>query len=82
NPEETARISIQVPKKGEDAAVGDDGVDALLGPAKKKRVTRSTTGCSLLQGGAPRTLLPGTMSWPKNLQRWLLRTLTSPVLFA
>ncbi|MCI93429.1 hypothetical protein A2U01_0114727, partial [Trifolium medium] len=44
NPEETARISIQVPKKGEDAAAGNDATDALLGPAKKKRATRSTTG--------------------------------------
>ncbi|MCI56213.1 hypothetical protein A2U01_0077464, partial [Trifolium medium] len=30
NQEETARISIQVPKKGEDATAGSDAVDALL----------------------------------------------------
>ncbi|MCI68501.1 hypothetical protein A2U01_0089762, partial [Trifolium medium] len=48
NPEETVRIFIQVPKKGEDAAAGNDATDALLGPAKKKRATRSTTGRSLL----------------------------------
>ncbi|MCI79172.1 hypothetical protein A2U01_0100443, partial [Trifolium medium] len=47
NPEETTRISIQAPKKGEDAAAGNDATDVLLGPTKKKRATRSTTGCSL-----------------------------------
>ncbi|MCI61116.1 hypothetical protein A2U01_0082372, partial [Trifolium medium] len=55
-PEETTRISIQVPKKGEDAAAGNDATDALLGPAKKKRVTRSTTGRSILQGGSTQNL--------------------------
>ncbi|MCI35094.1 hypothetical protein A2U01_0056315, partial [Trifolium medium] len=44
NPEETTRISIPVPRKGEDATAGGDATDALLGPAKKKRATRSTTG--------------------------------------
>ncbi|MCI85691.1 hypothetical protein A2U01_0106970, partial [Trifolium medium] len=56
NPEETARISIQVPKKGEDAAAGNDAADALLGLTKKKRATRSTTGRSLLQGGSTQNL--------------------------
>ncbi|MCI86434.1 hypothetical protein A2U01_0107715, partial [Trifolium medium] len=53
------RISIQVPKKGEDAAAGNDAIDALLGPAKKKRATRSTTGRSLLQGGSTQNLTAG-----------------------
>ncbi|MCI56640.1 hypothetical protein A2U01_0077891, partial [Trifolium medium] len=38
-------------KKGEDATAGSDATDTLLGPAKKNRATRSTTGRSLLQGG-------------------------------
>ncbi|MCI45036.1 hypothetical protein A2U01_0066275, partial [Trifolium medium] len=43
NQEETTRISIQVPNKGEDATAEGDATDALLSPAKKKRATRSTT---------------------------------------
>ncbi|MCI83601.1 hypothetical protein A2U01_0104877, partial [Trifolium medium] len=37
NQAETARISFQVPKKGEDATAECDATDALLNPAKKKR---------------------------------------------
>ncbi|MCI54916.1 hypothetical protein A2U01_0076166, partial [Trifolium medium] len=57
--EETSRISIQIPKKGEDTATGNDATDALLGPAKKKRAARNTTGCSLLQGGSTQNLATG-----------------------
>ncbi|MCI83451.1 hypothetical protein A2U01_0104727, partial [Trifolium medium] len=50
-------ISIQVPKKGEDATAEGDATDAILRPAKKKRVTRSTTGRYLpLQGGSSQSL--------------------------
>ncbi|MCI50918.1 hypothetical protein A2U01_0072162, partial [Trifolium medium] len=49
NPEETARISIPVPKKGEDATAEGGLTDALVNPTKKKRATRSNTGRSLLQ---------------------------------
>ncbi|MCI70577.1 hypothetical protein A2U01_0091840, partial [Trifolium medium] len=37
---ETARISIQVPNKGEDAISEGDATCDLVSPAKKKRVTR------------------------------------------
>ncbi|MCI78103.1 hypothetical protein A2U01_0099373, partial [Trifolium medium] len=37
-------------------AAGNDATDALLGPAKKKRATMSTTGHSLLQGGSTQNL--------------------------
>ncbi|MCI42333.1 hypothetical protein A2U01_0063570, partial [Trifolium medium] len=42
---------IQVPKKGEDATAEGDATNDLLNPAKKKRVTGSTTGRSLLLQG-------------------------------
>ncbi|MCI05173.1 hypothetical protein A2U01_0026223, partial [Trifolium medium] len=51
--EETARISIQVPKKGEDANTEGHAPNVLVSPAKKKRVTRGTTGRSLLQVPRP-----------------------------
>ncbi|MCI89086.1 hypothetical protein A2U01_0110374, partial [Trifolium medium] len=38
------RISIEIPKKGEDATIGGDSTDALVNPTKKKRATRSNTG--------------------------------------
>ncbi|MCI85070.1 hypothetical protein A2U01_0106349, partial [Trifolium medium] len=50
--EETARISIEVPKKGGGAIGEGDPSEALPGPAKKKRGTRSNTGRALLQGGS------------------------------
>ncbi|MCI53039.1 hypothetical protein A2U01_0074285, partial [Trifolium medium] len=56
NPKETARISVQVPNKGEDATTEGDASDALLSPAKKKRATRSSTGRSLLQGESTHNL--------------------------
>ncbi|MCI70993.1 hypothetical protein A2U01_0092256, partial [Trifolium medium] len=59
NQEETARISIEVPKKGEDATAEGDATEALLNPAKKKRATRSNTGRSLLQGGTTQNLTVG-----------------------
>ncbi|MCI38397.1 hypothetical protein A2U01_0059625, partial [Trifolium medium] len=45
--DEAARISIEVPRKGEDASAESDETDALVHPAKKKRATRSNTGRSL-----------------------------------
>ncbi|MCI86176.1 hypothetical protein A2U01_0107456, partial [Trifolium medium] len=58
--EETARISIPIPKKGEDATAGGESSDALINPAKKKRATRSNTGCGLLQGGSAQNLSAGS----------------------
>ncbi|MCI64729.1 hypothetical protein A2U01_0085987, partial [Trifolium medium] len=49
NQEETARISIEIPKKGEDATAEGDETNALVPPTKKKRATRSNTGRALLQ---------------------------------
>ncbi|MCI35739.1 hypothetical protein A2U01_0056960, partial [Trifolium medium] len=51
-PEETARISIQIPKKGGDVAAEGDETSTLAPPTKKKRATRSNTGRALLQGGS------------------------------
>ncbi|MCI39152.1 hypothetical protein A2U01_0060383, partial [Trifolium medium] len=65
--EETARISIQILKKGEDATAGSAAADALLGPAKKKRTTRSTTGRSLLQGGSTQNLTAGDAAVDQEL---------------
>ncbi|MCI51537.1 hypothetical protein A2U01_0072781, partial [Trifolium medium] len=60
NQEEPTRISIQVPKKGENVTAEGDAADDLLGPAKKKRLTKSTTGRSLLhQGGNSQNLTAG-----------------------
>ncbi|MCI42731.1 hypothetical protein A2U01_0063968, partial [Trifolium medium] len=56
NQEDTAHISIEVPKKGEDATAEGDSIDAFVNPAKKKRATRSNTGRSLLQGGSTQNL--------------------------
>ncbi|MCI72396.1 hypothetical protein A2U01_0093659, partial [Trifolium medium] len=57
--EETTRISIEVPRKGEDALAEGDETDALVHPAKKKRATMSNTGRSLLQGGSTKNLTAG-----------------------
>ncbi|MCI83545.1 hypothetical protein A2U01_0104821, partial [Trifolium medium] len=51
-PEETSRISIQIPKKGGGATAESDTTDAPPNPMKKKRATRSSTGRALLQGGS------------------------------
>ncbi|MCI49926.1 hypothetical protein A2U01_0071170, partial [Trifolium medium] len=60
NQEETTRISIQVPKQGDDVIAEGDATDDLLSPVKKKRVTRSTTRRSLpLQGGSGQNLTSG-----------------------
>ncbi|MCI49421.1 hypothetical protein A2U01_0070665, partial [Trifolium medium] len=80
NQEETTRISIEIPKKEEDATADGGETDALVHIAKKKRATRSNTRRSLLQGGSAQNLAAGVTPWPKNLQRWLLKTLKSPVL--
>ncbi|MCI83063.1 hypothetical protein A2U01_0104338, partial [Trifolium medium] len=57
--EDTTRISIEVPRKGEDASAEGEETYALVHPAKKKRVTRSNTGRSLLQGGSTQNLTAG-----------------------
>ncbi|MCI82468.1 hypothetical protein A2U01_0103742, partial [Trifolium medium] len=46
--EEPVRISIEIPKKGEDVAAEGDGNTALALPTKKKRATRGSTGRPLL----------------------------------
>ncbi|MCI70890.1 hypothetical protein A2U01_0092153, partial [Trifolium medium] len=43
NPDEAARISVEIHKKGEGVAAEGDGVDTLAPPSKKKRGTRSNT---------------------------------------
>ncbi|MCI73452.1 hypothetical protein A2U01_0094716, partial [Trifolium medium] len=57
NPEETTRISIQVPKKGEDATTEGDATDAPLGPAKKKGQRGVPQGALCFKAGAHRTSL-------------------------
>ncbi|MCI62869.1 hypothetical protein A2U01_0084126, partial [Trifolium medium] len=52
-------FSIEIPKKGEVAAADGDETDALAHPVKKKRVTRSNTRRSLLQGGSTQTIAAG-----------------------
>ncbi|MCI47363.1 hypothetical protein A2U01_0068604, partial [Trifolium medium] len=52
NQDETARISIEIPKMGEDVAAEGDETSALAPLTKKKRATRSSTGRALLQGGS------------------------------
>ncbi|MCI93639.1 hypothetical protein A2U01_0114937, partial [Trifolium medium] len=42
--EEAARISIGIPKKGEDVTAEGDETNALVPPTKKKRATRSSAG--------------------------------------
>ncbi|MCI74357.1 hypothetical protein A2U01_0095621, partial [Trifolium medium] len=65
--------SIQVPKKGEDATTEGDATDDLLSPAKKKRVTRSTTGRSLLlQGGNSQNLTTGGDTMAQELRKMSL----------
>ncbi|MCI52881.1 hypothetical protein A2U01_0074127, partial [Trifolium medium] len=46
--DQSTRISIEIPRKGEDIAAEGDGNTALTPPAKKKRLTRSSTGRPLL----------------------------------
>ncbi|MCI71120.1 hypothetical protein A2U01_0092383, partial [Trifolium medium] len=52
NQDETARISIEIPKKGDGVATEGDGINTLAPLTKKKRATRSSTGRPLLQGGS------------------------------
>ncbi|MCI49339.1 hypothetical protein A2U01_0070583, partial [Trifolium medium] len=52
-------FSIEIPKKGEVATADGDETDASVHPVKKKRATRSNTGCSLLQGGSTQNLAVG-----------------------
>ncbi|MCI66363.1 hypothetical protein A2U01_0087621, partial [Trifolium medium] len=52
NQDEAARISVEIPKKGEGVVAEGDEVDSLAPSSKKKRGTRSNTGCHLLQGGS------------------------------
>ncbi|MCI73436.1 hypothetical protein A2U01_0094700, partial [Trifolium medium] len=47
--DEAARISIEIPRKGEDVVAEGDETNALAPPTKKKRATRSRTGRALLQ---------------------------------
>ncbi|MCI51456.1 hypothetical protein A2U01_0072700, partial [Trifolium medium] len=58
-PEEAARISVQIPKKGDSAIAEKEATDVPLNPAKKKRVTRSNTGRALLQGGSAQNITAG-----------------------
>ncbi|MCI88493.1 hypothetical protein A2U01_0109780, partial [Trifolium medium] len=50
--EEPSRISIEIPKKGEDVAAEGEGDTTLAPLTKKKRATRGGTGRPLLQGGS------------------------------
>ncbi|MCI49972.1 hypothetical protein A2U01_0071216, partial [Trifolium medium] len=56
---EAARISIEIPKKGEGVAAEGAGVNTLAPPSKKKRLTRSNTGRPLLQGGSAKNTSAG-----------------------
>ncbi|MCI58491.1 hypothetical protein A2U01_0079746, partial [Trifolium medium] len=58
-PEETARISIQIPMKGGGATAESDTTDAPPNPTKKKRGMRSSTGRPLLQGGSAKNTSSG-----------------------
>ncbi|MCI88667.1 hypothetical protein A2U01_0109954, partial [Trifolium medium] len=49
--EEPVRISIEIPKKGEDVAAEGDGNTTLVPLIRKKRATRGGAGRSLPQGG-------------------------------
>ncbi|MCI57999.1 hypothetical protein A2U01_0079252, partial [Trifolium medium] len=59
-PEETAHISIQIPKKRGGATAESDTTNAPSNPIKKKRATRSSTGSDLLQGGSAQNLTAGS----------------------
>ncbi|MCI66642.1 hypothetical protein A2U01_0087900, partial [Trifolium medium] len=72
------RISIQVPKKGEDATAEGDATDALLSPAKKKRATRSSTGRSLLQGRSTQNLTAGGDAVAQELTKVVAENLEVP----
>ncbi|MCI44414.1 hypothetical protein A2U01_0065653, partial [Trifolium medium] len=79
NQEETTRISIQVPKQGEDATAEGDATDDLLSPAKKTRVSRSTTGRSLpLQGGNSQNLNAGGDTMAQELAEVVAENLQVP----
>ncbi|MCI37554.1 hypothetical protein A2U01_0058778, partial [Trifolium medium] len=52
-------ISIEIPKKGEDATADGDETNALIPPTKRKRATRSNTGRAFLQGGSAKNLSAG-----------------------
>ncbi|MCI46145.1 hypothetical protein A2U01_0067385, partial [Trifolium medium] len=54
-----ARISIEIPKKGEGVAAEGDEVNTLVPPPKKKRATRSSTGRPLLPGGSAKNTSSG-----------------------
>ncbi|MCI90554.1 hypothetical protein A2U01_0111847, partial [Trifolium medium] len=56
---EAARISIEIPGKGEGVAAEGDRINTLAPPTKKKRLTRSSTGCPLLQGGKAKNTSAG-----------------------
>ncbi|MCI66162.1 hypothetical protein A2U01_0087420, partial [Trifolium medium] len=57
--DESARISIEIPRKGDGVAAEGDGNTALAPPPKKKRLTRSSTGSPLLQGGDAKSASAG-----------------------
>ncbi|MCI76097.1 hypothetical protein A2U01_0097366, partial [Trifolium medium] len=47
------------PRKGEGVAAEGDGTNTLAPPAKKKRLTRSSAGRPLLQGGSAKNTSAG-----------------------
>ncbi|MCI41264.1 hypothetical protein A2U01_0062497, partial [Trifolium medium] len=57
--DEAGRISIEIPKKGDDVVAEGDGVNTLAPLTKKKRATRSSAGRPLLQGGNTKNLSSG-----------------------
>ncbi|MCI76269.1 hypothetical protein A2U01_0097538, partial [Trifolium medium] len=57
--EEPARISIEIPKKGEYVAAEGEGDTTLVPLTKKKRATRGGTGRPLLQGGSTKNTSAG-----------------------
>ncbi|MCI70060.1 hypothetical protein A2U01_0091323, partial [Trifolium medium] len=57
--DEAARISIEIPRKGEVVAAEGDGINIFAPPTKKKRLTRSSIGCPLLQGGSAKDTSAG-----------------------
>ncbi|MCI67045.1 hypothetical protein A2U01_0088303, partial [Trifolium medium] len=59
NQDDPARISIEIPKKGEGVAAEGDEVSTLAPPPKKKRATRSSAGRPLLQGGSAKNTPAG-----------------------
>ncbi|MCI86375.1 hypothetical protein A2U01_0107656, partial [Trifolium medium] len=57
--DETARISIEIPGKWECVVAEVDGINTLAPPTKNKRLTRSSTGRPLLQGGSDKNTSAG-----------------------